>query len=87
MKGLTPLELDILDDAQVVFTPEEIAFVEATGSEDDQMDPTDQAATDRLKARGLVVEDGLGYLDITPRGRLALLCHYAASFMKDSNGK
>ena len=77
MKGLDPVELEMLDDACVVLTEEERTF-------DDEgtcaCSPSEQAAADRLKARGLAVEDDVSEcLQITARGRVALMCHHAAA--------
>jgi hypothetical protein len=69
VRTLDPVELDILEDAHIILTEEELAF-DDEGEAD--MTPVEQAAADRLKARGLVVEDHHEHLHPTARGRLAL---------------
>ncbi len=76
MRGIDPVEASVLEDACIVLTEEERNIAEEYPGEFDY-DPVEQAAANRMKARGNVIEDDDESLAITARGRIALQCHYA----------
>lgn len=83
MRGLTPTEVDLLDDAAFPLT-------ECPGDclehQEDRMSPEQSAAIRRLQARALVVPwtcpCRCTYYDLTPTGRLALRIHVAIAALE-----
>lgn len=83
MRGLTRVEVIVLEDASEALEDFVVEWAVEHPDVGDDMSPEECEATDRLHARGLVVPDprstpACTFWNITEQGRVALRCQRAA---------